>query len=439
MIEKVDLPKNRNILRRITSVDADTIVPIISPDEVALKVSAYRANDGVVTVEPNFYLKELIAKSSIRSILAPPPPEITDEDSDSQALTKVIDYEWNSPGKRLQLLSRIGDGDWEVIEEIALLGNTGYPYRTYNLMDTLTDNLAFYLEGNSALAVRMVDAGQGLLEGEDNVVIRGSFTEEIIVTQAQPMLSSISPSHWLPFVREGMELVRDTPTGLTVKKGGVTAVSSSGERRRAQFSQSQSKTLAGTELSDGWHHVFVTWNPNSLLTDWQTDTDPNGSNLDDALFKRWIGAYLVESGEIANFHHDGEWFVWKPARISYSGPIPTTDTPIALDVPPGFECRAQLACHAGHSSSGAANDLLIALADGNGLLPVALIPPYASGANVFAYASNLPADVREFNSNTAAFQTDASQNIQAKRAGNYLSAGYESTLQTLRWKRAGGF
>jgi len=439
-VQQIDLRKNKTILKTLTADTQSNIVTLIDPSNLQGKTQAYLSNAGVISADGNIYLKELDLRAEISSLLAPPPPDISDDDSDSQALHKVLNYEWKSPGKRLEILLQEAGGDWVVITEVALIGNTGYPYRTYNLYDMLTDNLAFHLEQNYALGARVINVGNGLLDGSDRLVIRGSYVEEVVVSEdVSPMQFSEASNRWIPFSKEGLIIHRISPSALEISQGSITLESIGGTRKHIRYSNSETLALTAAQLSDGWHHLFATWNPATSLAEFQSDTDASGSNIGSSDFKRWMGAYLVESGEIADFHHDGECFVWKPARTSYTGAIPTTDTAIALDVPPGFECSVQLACHAGHSSSGAGNDLLIAIADGGGLLPVALIPPYATGANVFAYASNLPADVREFNSGVGVFQTDTSQNIQAKRAGSYLGVGYESTLETLKWQRAGNY
>jgi len=439
-VQQIDLRKNKTILVTLTADTQSNIVTLIDPSNLQGKTQAYLSNAGVISADGNIYLKELDLRAEISSLLAPPPPDISDDDSDSQALQKVLNYEWKSPGKRLEILLQEAGGDWVVITEVALIGNTGYPYRTYNLYDMLTDNLAFHLEQNYALGARVINVGNGLLDGSDRLVIRGSYVEEVVVSEdVSPMQFSEASNRWIPFSREELRISRISPSTLQISQGSITLESVGGTRKHIRYTNSETLALTSAQLSDGWHHLFATWNPATSLAEFQSDTDASGSNIGSSDFKRWMGAYLVESGEIADFHHDGEWFVWKPSRTDSINSIPTTETLIPLAVPSGFKCDVHLTCHPGHAAPGSANSLLIAIADGEGALPTTLLPPYAAGANAFAYASHPGGETREFNSGFGAFQTDSNSSIKAKRAGNYLSAGNESTLETLKWQRAGNY
>lgn len=243
-----------------------------------------------------------------------------------------------------------------------------------------------------------------------------------------------SPYAWPPLILEGLQLTRDSGTQLTVSKGNVTVLSTGGERALIRQAADLQKTLSGGELADGWHHVFSTWNPSNGAIDWTTDTDPDGANLSISLSRRWIGAYLVESGAIADFYCDGEWFVWKPQRISFNGAIATTATAYALSVPTGFRCHVQLAGHPGHAAS--TETILIEVADGDGELPAALGLPWENNAACFLMSSFPTAEIREFNSAFRWQTTDSSAQILAIRSGNYVDTNSQTTLTTLRWKRA---
>lgn len=131
-------------------------------------------------VSRNKFIKNLKAYASINSIAEAALPEINLEDTETEKLYKALDIEWNSPRKQIDLL--IGtNNDWMNVGESSLLNPSGYPYRLYNLLDLLTDNLAFEFGDNINLAVKITDVGYGLLQDSDRVNIYGSYIEEIVI------------------------------------------------------------------------------------------------------------------------------------------------------------------------------------------------------------------------------------------------------------------
>lgn len=144
-------------------------------------------NTSLISV--NAFIKNLKAYSQIASLAAVNLPDIALEDSETQRLYKVLDVEWTSPRKQLDLLISDG-GDWEIVGSVSLLNPSGYPYRMYNLQDLYTDNLAIELGTNGKLGARIIDAGYGLLTGTDLVTIHGSYVEEIVITPLAEINSS---------------------------------------------------------------------------------------------------------------------------------------------------------------------------------------------------------------------------------------------------------
>ena len=133
----------------------------------------------------NGFIKNLKAYARISSLADVKLPNFHLEDSETDKLYKVLDVEWNSPRKQLNLY--ISDGrTWELVGAISLLNPAGYPYRMYNLMDLYTDNLAIELGENGKLGVEVQDVGYGALVSSDKVTIHGSYTEEII-TDSKPL------------------------------------------------------------------------------------------------------------------------------------------------------------------------------------------------------------------------------------------------------------
>jgi hypothetical protein len=137
----------------------------------------------------NVFLKNLKAYARIKSLPEAPLPEFELTDSETQKLYKVLDVEWNSPRKILDLLIKSSETDWAVIGTVSMLNPAGYPFRTYSLFDLLTDNLVFEMGTNTSLGVRINNAGFGLLDPTDSVVIHGSYTEELFLFAEDPPIN----------------------------------------------------------------------------------------------------------------------------------------------------------------------------------------------------------------------------------------------------------
>ncbi|MGB3761270.1 MAG: hypothetical protein WBA07_33665 [Rivularia sp. (in: cyanobacteria)] len=143
-------------------------------------------------ISRNKFIKNLKAYASINSLPEAVLPDLLLEDSEFEKLNKVLNVEWGANRKQLNLF--IGSGtedDWMPIGETSLLNPAGYPYRIYNLLDILTDNLAFEMGNDVALAVRVEDVGFGLLADNDKVNIYGSYVEEIVIDDSIQSITSI--------------------------------------------------------------------------------------------------------------------------------------------------------------------------------------------------------------------------------------------------------
>jgi hypothetical protein len=108
-------------------------------------------------------------------------PNFSIEDSETDKLYKSIEVEWNSPRKQLNLYISDNQTNWYEIGAISLLNPSGYPYRVYNLMDIVTDNLAIELGENGRIGVQVQDVGFGALVAGDSITIHGSYIQEIAI------------------------------------------------------------------------------------------------------------------------------------------------------------------------------------------------------------------------------------------------------------------
>lgn len=173
---------NRSIHLKLDSTSIDDVVQITETN------TNLNLNPRDRIISRNKYIKNLKAYSNITSITEANLPDFKFDDSESDKLNKVLDLEWNSPRKQINLL--IGtDLLFFPIGEISILNPVGYPYRINNLLDLLTDNLAFELGQEVDLAVKIHDVGYGLLQEEDVITIFGNFVEEIVIDSSNLPIS----------------------------------------------------------------------------------------------------------------------------------------------------------------------------------------------------------------------------------------------------------
>lgn len=130
----------------------------------------------------NSFIKNLKVYASIKSLAEAKLPDFKLGDSATQKVQKVLDIEWKSARKQLNVyIASNANSNWEQVGSITLLNPSGYAFRIYNLMDLFTDNLALELGENSRIGIQVQDVGYGLLEANDKVTVHGSYIEEIIL------------------------------------------------------------------------------------------------------------------------------------------------------------------------------------------------------------------------------------------------------------------
>lgn len=104
-------------------------------------------------------------------------PQLNFEDTESERLAKIRDYEWTSPRKQINFFMKNPRTPWIPLFEVSLLNRL--PYYQVNLISYLTDNLSFDFANDTILGAQIVDAGFGVLEGYDTVTLYGSVREEV--------------------------------------------------------------------------------------------------------------------------------------------------------------------------------------------------------------------------------------------------------------------
>lgn len=166
--------------------NSESITTIYQNTEVVI-CSEFLPNYKIVSF--NTFLKNLKVFASIKSLDEVALPEFALDDSQTTKLQKVLDIEWNSPRKQLDVYLQSNNQGWLHIGSTSMLNPSGYQFRIYNIMDLFTDNLALELGINSKVGIGVKDVCYGLLTPQDTVVIHGSYVEEIFLESKEPPIN----------------------------------------------------------------------------------------------------------------------------------------------------------------------------------------------------------------------------------------------------------
>ncbi len=172
----------KTIVLPITNADSNEMVTIYQNSNITLGSDLI---PGYKIVSLNAFIKNLKVFASVRSLPEADLPDIQLEDSSAQKIQKVLDIEWKSPRKQLNLFIATNNSQWRQVGSVSLLNPAGYPFRIYNIMDFFTDNLALELGDNSKIGIQFQDVGYGVLTPEDKVTVHGSYIEEFFVESSE--------------------------------------------------------------------------------------------------------------------------------------------------------------------------------------------------------------------------------------------------------------
>lgn len=141
----------------------------------------------------NCFIKTLRAKCKLTSIPEAVLPRFALEQDTSDRVLIMRDFEWKGARKQLDIHLATSFSNWVCIGSLSLIRVE--PYRIFNLIELFTDNLAIELGGSAALGVSISDVGSGLLSGEDEVIIYGSYSQEIVAVSEDEQTISYSNNH----------------------------------------------------------------------------------------------------------------------------------------------------------------------------------------------------------------------------------------------------
>ncbi len=155
------------------------------------RFSSASTNQMTVLYEPGFstpwdllpttrycgFVTDLRAKVQIRSMEEQELPELEVTATRTERITAVRDMEWKGRRKEFALFLETSGVGPTKIAAISLLNRV--PYYHINLMPYFTDNGIVNVAADARILGRVEDAGYGLLQGEDELVIFGSVKEEV--------------------------------------------------------------------------------------------------------------------------------------------------------------------------------------------------------------------------------------------------------------------
>ncbi|WP_413175388.1 cadherin repeat domain-containing protein [Anabaena azotica] len=144
----------------------------------------------VTTLHEALSVISLKANAWISSLAEVKMPELLIEESKQQQATKILDMQWTSPRKQMNVFL-LQNQNTHLLGSIAILHPSGYPYTQYNLMEMLdTVNDRFLISNDFDLGVEIEDVGYGYLDKTDKISVFGSV--EKIVTAYAPITTTIN-------------------------------------------------------------------------------------------------------------------------------------------------------------------------------------------------------------------------------------------------------
>ena len=164
----------------LNSLTGSTIVTVFECNPLDA-ITAYQSTNTSVRV--NGYIENFNAKANLdATYLAEVAIPVFDVDSSAnQRAMQQLLLEHNSPRKQLDIYVSHHLSNWFLVDSVSLLNPMGFPYFKYNLQELLTDNLSFKLGKFDRVGVGISDVGWGRLQGNDSIIIYGTYGQETIL------------------------------------------------------------------------------------------------------------------------------------------------------------------------------------------------------------------------------------------------------------------
>lgn len=175
--------RNVSILQRFSNTSGSNLIQVYAPGWV----SPY---DRTTTNKFYGFITSLRLKVDVNSLPESSLPNLELTSSRTERITAVRDIEWNSPRKEIEFYLATSRIPWQPIFKVSLLNRL--PYYQINLLPYLSDASSVEIGNDARLGARIVDAGYGLLNDTDNVIIFGSAQEEAVALPTQEEEISMS-------------------------------------------------------------------------------------------------------------------------------------------------------------------------------------------------------------------------------------------------------
>ncbi|MEM6836892.1 MAG: hypothetical protein AAF609_08545 [Cyanobacteria bacterium P01_C01_bin.120] len=177
--------RSRQILQPITALNATDMTVIydssyVNPNEITNTLKYY----GFIT--------DLRATVRVNSFAPVQPPVLRIGSSASEKAEAIREAEFNSERCHLAVYLRNSRTGWTEIYREPIVNRQ--PFYTIDLTTYLTNQPAFAVSSDSQLAVRLLDIGFGLIDGDDSISIYGSAREEVTALPNDGRLITTSTS-----------------------------------------------------------------------------------------------------------------------------------------------------------------------------------------------------------------------------------------------------
>lgn len=197
--------RSAQILQRFT-VDTGSNMQVIYEPAV---VSPW---DRVNTLRYYGFITDLRMKVQISSIAESEIPNMGVESSRTDRLIAVRDMEWKSARKELELFLETSRQPLTNVARVSLLNRQ--PFYTINLLPYFTDNGVVNIANDARISARIKNAGYGLLQGSDEVVMYGSVKEEVTTLPEEEAIISSCQSHGWTIGTGNAQILPSNPNRL---------------------------------------------------------------------------------------------------------------------------------------------------------------------------------------------------------------------------------
>lgn len=158
------------------------ILTQVTPDNQTSVITLYQPGlvtpwDRTSSLRYYGFISDLRVNIDISSLPETQIPQLDLGASRTERLTAVKQMEWGSPRYELDMLMKKSNTGWLPVASLSLLNRR--PYYLINVLNYLTDQVAFQVANDAVLGIRVRDVGHGLMNGDDRLTFFGAVKEEV--------------------------------------------------------------------------------------------------------------------------------------------------------------------------------------------------------------------------------------------------------------------